>query len=444
VSGFTLEELSAMWGELGIEPDRVRSNGAAVAPVVIGEAEPLPDPVPARVVALLDEHAEAGTRSQRTLALVTACVRAGFTDAQILTAASRHQPTRDRHRSEQALCADVARCVGKARAAWTEYLEQLDDWIKAAGSQATADDEHTNPVVASLLDWPAFWRQDHNAEQWALEPLLANGRGHALYATAKDGKSLFVLSVVARAAAGMPALLRPGGEPLRVLYVDAEMTEADAQERLEDFGFGPETDLSALSYALLPSLAPLDTREGGAQLVEAALDRKAEVVVVDPLARTIIGEEDKADTLAAFNRWTGTALKRHGIAWLRVDHAGKDVTRGARGSSAKNDDVDVVWHLARTESGLLLKRTHSRIGWVPERVDVTIEADPLRHVVGPRSWPTGTSELAVELDRLEIPLDAGERRVRELAKGADPDFAARGTRLRAAIQFRREADWDAS
>ncbi len=443
MTGFSLEEIAAMCVELGVEPGAVASNGAEVEPIVIESAEPLPDPLPAKVAELVAEHAEPGSRSERTLALVTACVRAGFTDGQVLAAALRHQPTRDRHPSEAAFIADVGRCAAKARAVWTEYLGQLEDYI-GEEEPKSLDTEPANPVLASRLDWPSFWAEDHNDEQWALEPLIPNRRGTSVIAPGKAGKSLFVLDVVARAAAGLPSLLRPGGEPLRVLYLDCEMTAADAQERLEDFGFGPAVDLSSLHYALLPSLAPLDTREGGAQLVEAALELDVQVVVIDPLARTIVGEEDKADTLAAFNRWTGTALKRHGIAWLRTDHAGKDLARGARGSSAKNDDIDVAWQLSRTEGGVTLKRTHSRIGWVPERIDVTIEdGPPLRHVIGARSWTAGTAELAVELDRLEVPLELGERKAREYAKDRDAEFRATGTVLRAAIQYRREADWGA-
>ena len=41
------------------------------------------------------------------------------------------------------------------------------------------------------------------------------------------------------------------------------------------------------------------------------------------------------------------ALKEAGIALLRIDHAGKDLTRGQRGTSAKRDDVEVVWFLKK-------------------------------------------------------------------------------------------------
>ena len=46
-----------------------------------------------------------------------------------------------------------------------------------------------------------------------------------------------------------------------------------------------------------------------------------------------------------------------------------------RGSSAKNDDVDLVWKLTRCDlgngrNGVSLERTHSRISWVQEKLTI--------------------------------------------------------------------------
>jgi len=43
--------------------------------------------------------------------------------------------------------------------------------------------------------------------------------------------------------------------------LDDEMGE-DLYERRSDMGHGPNVDLSRLKHALLPTLAPLDTKEG--------------------------------------------------------------------------------------------------------------------------------------------------------------------------------------
>ena len=132
-------------------------------------------------------------------------------------------------------------------------------------------------------------------------------------------------------------------EPIEVLYLDYEMTIRDVVERLEDMGYDDPDALGRLHYASLPSLDPLDSETGGRAIVDMAQHLKVKLVVVDTFSRAVRGEENEADTVRNWYRWTGQLLKAAGIAFLRIDHAGKDAKLGQRGTSAKNDDVDVVW-----------------------------------------------------------------------------------------------------
>ena len=53
-----------------------------------------------------------------------------------------------------------------------------------------------------------------------------------------------------------------------------EMSPDDVFDRLEDMGYGPDVDFTRFHYAFAPDLAPLDTREGAAELdrwIDAAL-----------------------------------------------------------------------------------------------------------------------------------------------------------------------------
>src|SRR4051812_35397035 len=61
-----------------------------------------------------------------------------------------------------------------------------------AGDGATS----TSPFI----DWTEFWGRDRCETEWLVEPILAKGRGHALYAQHKVGKSLLTLSMVAELA----------------------------------------------------------------------------------------------------------------------------------------------------------------------------------------------------------------------------------------------------
>lgn len=232
--------------------------------------------------------------------------------------------------------------------------------------------------LAHLVDWGRFWDQDHSDEEWLAYPIIPKGRAIALYAPAKAGKSTVVLAIAAALATGRPILGNRRHNPARVLYLDYEMTEADLYERLSELGYGPGDDLHRLSYALLPSLPPLDTVEGATAILGLVDRTDAELVVVDTFGRAVGGEEDSADTVRAFYRHTGLSLKARGVTYLRTDHSGKDVGKGQRGSSAKNDDVDLVWRLTRTETkdgrevnhGVRLERTHSRVSWVPEEIKI--------------------------------------------------------------------------
>lgn len=228
--------------------------------------------------------------------------------------------------------------------------------------------------LAHLVDWQRFWEDDHSDEDWLAEPVIPRGRAIALYAPAKAGKSTIVLAVAAAVATGRRVLGHHRATPVEVLYLDYEMTQSDLQQRLLELGYGPSDDMSRLHYALLPSMPPLDTVDGARALLELVDTTKAELVVVDTFGRAVEGDEDSADTVRAFYRHTGLTLKARNVTYLRTDHSGKDTSKGQRGSSAKNDDVDLVWRLTRTDTkageGVRLERTHSRVAWVPQELQI--------------------------------------------------------------------------
>lgn len=297
----------------------------------------------------------------------------------------------------------------------------------------------TNHALADyLLDWSTFWDADDD-DEWLLEPMFAAGRAHAIFAGAKTGKSYAVLAACAALATGRSWLGRRT-DPVDVLYLDYEMTPSDVRDRLMEFGYGPDDDLSKLHYALLPSIPPLDTEEGGKTLLWSALCVKAQLVVIDTTGRALTGEENSADVIRNYYRHTGSKLKYEGITVARLDHAGKDADRGQRGSSAKNDDVDVVWAVKRTESGQRWTSTHRRMSWVPERIDIdTVTGDDgvttFSTPLG-TTWPAGTKECAEDLDELVVDIDVTAREAVRILRMHD-----RGRKtdtIRAAVMWRRQ------
>lgn len=322
-------------------------------------------------------------------------------------------------------------CCHEAVEAAREQLKK-----KAPAKSAKQDDSaETVPVARRVfLDWSTFWDRDHNEAEWAYPDVLARGRGHAIYAAHKGRKSLTMLWIAAE--------LATGSEPIVVIYLDYEMTEADIFDRLEDMGYGPDTDLSRLRYALLPTLPPLDTITGADALTELVDGVQGEwpehhlVVIIDTISRAVCGEENSADTFRDFYAHTGIQLKRRGITWARLDHGGKDPDRGQRGSSGKGDDVDVVWKLTNTENGVCFHRDLARMSWVPEKVTFGLTEDPLTYKRLADDWPAGTGETANLLDRLEVPLEASVRTAQAALRGVDE--GRRGLLIQAALRWRRE------
>jgi hypothetical protein len=291
---------------------------------------------------------------------------------------------------------------------------------------ANAPPPQSRLELAHLVDWGRFWDNDHSDEEWLAYPVVPAGRAIALYAPAKAGKSTITLAIAAAVATGRPVLGRRIHPTTEVLYLDYEMTPADLQQRLLELGYSADDDLSHLHYALLPSLPPLDTIEGATAVLELIDNTAAEFVVVDTFGRAVSGEEDHADTVRAFYRHTGLSLKARGVTYLRTDHSGKDVGKGMRGSSAKNDDVDLVWQLSRTDTkdghGVRLKRTHSRIAWVPEDIKVKrVETDEgFDYIIDGdvKLRPDGTRQIMEQMVAIGITATTSQRKASAMLKEA--------------------------
>ena len=111
------------------------------------------------------------------------------------------------------------------------------------------------------LDLDKVITAEFDDTQWLIEPVVPANRAAALYAAGKTGKSLLILDLVAAAASGRNIL---GGVPLeapiRILYVDQEMTQPDLQERLHSLGYEQPDQTLTKAPALLPTIALATTR----------------------------------------------------------------------------------------------------------------------------------------------------------------------------------------
>jgi hypothetical protein len=263
-----------------------------------------------------------------------------------------------------------------------------------------------------------------------------------------------MLDIAASLATGRGVLDRPAGPPVSVVYLDMEVTEDELAERLTDMGYDTTNDKDLqknLNYYLLQDFKPFNKPSGGRQLLSVVERDKAEVVVIDTLARVVDGDENEADTFRDFDTNTGKPLKAAGVTVVRLDHMGKDKGKGPRGSSAKRDDVDVSWIMSvakRDPSSITFTLDKGRQGWISKRFDVDRILKPcLRHELKQIKLTEKAARLVMKLDELEVSTNIGRPAVKKiLAKegiqASSGDLAdAIAARKRRSGQVANESSW---
>lgn len=241
-------------------------------------------------------------------------------------------------------------------------------------------DEEFNEKLGVLI-WKVLWEHT-STERWLVPGFLCAGRGHMLYAPTGIGKSLILLEIAIRLALGLSVWGMPAQEPIRVLYLDMENSPSgDVRPRLAAMGF-EGTECDNLKYLSFPALPPLSGQAGGDALAAAIERFKPELVVFDTFSRFIDADENLARTAQDFYRFTGQMLKKRGIAYIRLDHSGKNPAMGARGNSAKGDDVDLIWFMSEGPGAdtFILKNEKQRVPISEPTITLVRKEEPLRHV----------------------------------------------------------------
>jgi hypothetical protein len=231
-----------------------------------------------------------------------------------------------------------------------------------------------------LIDWNQLWA-DTSIEKWLVPNFICEGRAHSFYAASGLGKSLLMLEVSAYLAKGLGVFGQEAQQPMKVLYIDNENTaKGDVKPRLKSMGFDT-ADLENLHYLSFPELSPLNTKAGGDLFKNIIETFKPQLVVLDTFSRFIEGDENLAQTAQTFYNWTGKFLKKNGIAYVRIDHMGKNPASKARGTSAKKDDVDLVWLMEEVDTGrkFELINEKARVPIEYNRFFIERLEGPLRH-----------------------------------------------------------------
>jgi hypothetical protein len=255
--------------------------------------------------------------------------------------------------------------------------------VPSAEEEVTSLDDKDFMNKMNVVNWKELWA-DNSEEIWFVDGLICAERGHTIYSDPGVGKSLLVREICACLASGKSVLGLPPKAPLRILYIDHEnIPKTDIRRSLIDMGFDWPDFSDNFILMSFPEFAPFDLPKGGQELKRVLEIVKPDLVVMDTASRTIQGKENDNDTWIDFYNYTGKILKAMGIAYIRIDHTGKNSNAGPRGGSAKMGDVDLVWYLKEeeTDSKFTLENEKHRVPL--ERLEYTLrrETEPLRHVI---------------------------------------------------------------
>jgi hypothetical protein len=283
------------------------------------------------------------------------------------------------------------------------------------------------------IDWEIAFKEEPEDVVWLKPDFLEKGTLSGLFSKPGIGKSLLALDVSLE-------IIRNGGT---VLIIDHENRVTDTVDRLRAYGAQPD-ELDRLAIYSFQSLPPLDTERGGEHLDALAEAEGADLIILDTVSRMLQGDENDASTYLGLYRCTLVRLKAKDRAVLRLDHSGKDSTKGQRGTSAKESDLDVLWYLSRNdrESVFTLECQKSRSGHIPYGTMVTLERmyEPLRHcwsvniTVSPDRYET----VVRWMDNLGIATSLGKEAVQKIL--ADNGVTVYQDQLTSAILARRNRE----
>jgi len=231
------------------------------------------------------------------------------------------------------------------------------DWIQAGHTAkdllelAVGALQHEQPKIKTIKDaiLPAgsFINIPVQPRRCFLYPWLKEKSLVEIVAPRGIGKTWDALSIAIAACSGNGFGPWGGCDPVRGLYLDAEMATQDVIDRLKMLQFSMDTPLFILSNDFSHTLgippAHLGDAEWRKKFKEVLIEEKIELVILDNIASLTPGfDENSKQEWDPVNQYL-LDLRRSGITVIFIHHAGKSGT--ARGTSGREDNLDIVIEL---------------------------------------------------------------------------------------------------
>ena len=198
--------------------------------------------------------------------------------------------------------------------------------------------------------------------RWIIRNVLPEAELVVVYGESGSGKSFFAFDMLAAIAQEIPWRGRKTiGGPC--LYICAEGA-GGFRNRLVGYSLHSGVDLSQLPIRVIPDAPNLLVKDDVKELVrEAKAIGEVRVIVVDTFAQvTAGGDENSGEDVGraianckALHRATGALV-------VLIHHAGKDLSKGARGHSSLKAAADAEIEISRIESSRIAKITKLKDG----------------------------------------------------------------------------------
>lgn len=223
--------------------------------------------------------------------------------------------------------------------------DRLDDLFQVRKEPTETPKKKRRVVGYSLSE--LFTRPN---PEWLVERHFHRKTFTVIYGAPGSYKSFLALELAMAVATGTPFLGMFSTKKMPVLYVAAEGaagTKRRAMGWVKDRGFGEDADLRVIDCSV--DLTDLD-REGLedlATVIKEDLRATPGLVIIDTLARCMDGDENTSQDMGKFISVCDAIRERTEAVILVVTHTGKEVDRGARGSSALLGAADTMIHVER-------------------------------------------------------------------------------------------------
>lgn len=233
--------------------------------------------------------------------------------------------------------------------------EQFD-----AVAEAAHDPVDTKPSRFSLVRASEF--SERAPLSYLIKGVLPRAELGVLFGESTAGKTFVALDMafaIARGIAWRGQRVRQG----RVVYIAAEGA-GGLRNRLRAYAQAHEITLDDLEFDVIPAAPNLLAAADALELAKViAACGRAALIIVDTFAQTMPGANENAgeDVSQALVHCKGIH-KATGATVLLVHHAGKDLSRGARGWSGLRAAADAEIEVSRNALGRAIRLTKNKDG----------------------------------------------------------------------------------